>query len=162
MAKLLKVEIKEDADYLKTLLSKCNYYQKARVKMLLLITQGITATNDLAFKTKSNRDTIRNWKNKYNQTGLAGLLEDHRGGRKFGSISEEDKAIIKAKLSNPKEAFNSYKEAINWINGTFGLSLSYSGTNAYLKRNFQTKLKVGRKSHIKKDEAAAAVFKKPI
>ena len=51
---------------------------------------------------------------------------------------------------------------MEWINKTFGLEMEYHAVNKYLKRNFKTKLKVGRKTHINKDDSAAALFKKTI
>jgi hypothetical protein len=39
--------------------------------------------------------------------------------------------------------------------------MKYQAVNKYLKRKFGNKLKVARKSHIHKDPAAEAVFKKP-
>ena len=68
---------------------------------------------------------------------------------------------IQERLSDPKNAFTSYKQAVEWINTTFGMAKSYPAINNMLKQRFGTKLKVGRKSHVKKDEAAGAVFKKP-
>lgn len=48
-----------------------------------------------------------------------------------------------------------------WMKTELGIDKEYHAINKYLKRNFGTKLKVGRKSHVKKDDAAIAVFKKP-
>jgi len=111
-------------------------------------------------KTKSNRDSIRNWKNIYSNRGLDALMEDVRGGKRHGTLSDEQKAVLFAKLSSPKGGFTSYKQATEWINETFGVQMKYQAVNKYLKRNFGTKLKVGRKTHIKKDESAEALFKK--
>lgn len=56
---------KETPEKLTKLLSKSSASVKPRVKMLLAILQGITATQELVIKTKANRDSIRNWKNTY-------------------------------------------------------------------------------------------------
>ncbi|MBK8444601.1 MAG: winged helix-turn-helix domain-containing protein [Sphingobacteriales bacterium] len=56
----------------------------------------------------------------------------------------------------------SYKEAQQWLKSELGIEKQYNTVRMYLKRNFGTKLKVGRKSHIKKDEAAVDTFKKLI
>ncbi|MBS1614904.1 MAG: hypothetical protein JST06_02165 [Bacteroidetes bacterium] len=42
------------------------------------------------------------------------------------------------------------------------MEMSYHATKNYLKRNLGVKLKEGRRSHVKKDEAAVAVIKKPV
>jgi transposase len=51
---------------------------------------------------------------------------------------------------------------MDWINEKFNLDMNYQAVNKYLKRHFGTKLKVGRKSHVNKDENAAALFKKTV
>ena len=130
--------------------------------MLMAMVNGTTSTQELVFKTKSNRDSIRNWKNSYERGGLQGLLQDKRGGNRPALINAEQKAKLKEKLSNPKGGFTSYKQAVAWIDKNFGLSMNYHTVNKYLKRNFGAKLKVGRKTHINKDDNAAALFKKTI
>ena len=128
--------------------------------MLLAIVEGIISTSDLVNKTKSNRDSIRNWKNIYRDGGIEGLLREDRGGKRFGALDEQQKVKLHKKLSENKGGFTSYKQAADWINTTFGVEMNYHAVNMYLKRNFGTKLKVGRKTHVNKDENATALFKK--
>lgn len=128
--------------------------------MLLAILDGVTSTQELVLKTKSNRDSIRNWKNTYSQEGIKGLLDESRGRKSPGAIGPKEKLQLKQRLSDPKGGFTSYIQAMEWINKTFGLEMEYHAVNKYLKRNFGTKLKVGRKTHVNKDENATALFKK--
>jgi len=162
MAKLLTITVTESAEELTSLLKKASVSSKPRIKMLLGILNGITSTQELALKTKSNRDSIRNWKNTYNEEGIKGLLDESRGRKRPGAIGSEEKLQLKQRLSDPKGGFTSYKQAMDWINKTFGLEMEYHAVNKYLKRNFGTKLKVGRKTHVNKDENATALFKKPV
>lgn len=162
MAILQEITVTESIETLSKQLLKCSPSAKPRVKMLLAIVNGITATNELAHKTKSNRDSIRKWKNIYRSKGLEGLLAEGRGGNRPGAINDEQKVELEKKLSNPKGGFTSYKQAMEWINSTFGVKMNYHAVNIYLKRNFKTKLKVGRKTHVNKDENATALFKKPV
>jgi len=85
-----------------------------------------------------------------------------RGRKKPGAIGPKEKLEGQKKLSDPKGGFTSYKQAREWINSTFGLNMEYHAVNKYLKRNFGTKGKVGRKSPINKDPNAAALFKKTV
>jgi transposase len=162
MAILQKLTVTETAEELIKLIDKSTSSTKPRLKMLLAIVNGIPATNDLAHKTKSNRDSIRKWKNTYRSKGLEGLLREGRGGNRQGALNDKQKAELEKKLSNPKGGFTSYKQATDWINTTFGVEMNYHAVNMYLKRNFGTKLKVGRKTHVNKDENATALFKKPV
>lgn len=162
MAILQKLTVTETSEQLIKLIGKSTSSAKPRLKMLLAIVNGTTSTNDLAHRTKSNRDSIRNWKNTYRTKGLEGLLEEGRGGNRQGALNDQQKGELAKKLSNPKGGFTSYKQATDWINTTFGVEMNYHAVNMYLKRNFGTKLKVGRKTHVNKDENATALFKKPI
>ena len=84
------------------------------------------------------------------------------GGDYRSGFSDAEKEKIAQKLAEPKQAFTSYKQAQDWINETFGVDKQYHAVNKFLKRNFGVKLKVGRKSHIKKDEEAVAFFKNAV
>jgi|ERR1700733_1901236 len=162
MAKLQLISVKETPAELTKLLNKSEHSVKPRIKMLLAITQGIVSTQELVGKLKVNRNSILNWKRAYQLNGLQGLLEESRGGSRPAAINEKQKIELQRKLSNPKEGFTSYSQAVDWINETFGLQMNYHAVNKYLKRHFGTKLKVGRKTHINKDDNAAALFKKTI
>jgi transposase len=129
--------------------------------MVLLIAGGIDDTATLAAKTGADRNSIAAWKKRYNTGGIKALLGDGRGGDKRSGITDAQKQQIKEKLSDPKDTLRTYKEAQGWLSEEMGIDKEYHAFNKYLKRNFGTKLKVGRKSHVKKDEAAIAVFKKP-
>ncbi len=159
MARLQIISVKETPEELNKLLSKSTHSVKPRIKMLLAITQGIVSTGELVGKVKANRNSILNWKNAYQLNGIQGLLEDNRGGTRPAAVNEKQKKQLQQKLSNPKDGFTSYTQAVDWINETFGLQMNYHAVNKYLKRNFGTKLKVGRKTHINKDDNAAALFK---
>ena len=162
MAKLQVITVKETAEELKKLQGKVSPSLKIRVKMLIGIQEGITSTQELVIRTKSNRNSIAIWKKTYQEQGINGLLEENRGGTRPAAIQEKQRMQLQQKLSNPQGGFTSYIEAMNWINETFGLDMNYHAVNKYLKRHFGTKLKVGRKTHVKKDENAAALFKKTI
>ncbi len=131
--------------------------------MLLAIVNGTTSTQELALEElKPIATALEIGKNIYRQKGIEALLEDERGGKRPAAINAKQKLQLHQKLSDPKNGFASYKEAMEWINKTFGLEMEYHAVNKYLKRNFKTKLKVGRKTHINKDDSAAALFKKTI
>lgn len=160
MAKLQSITVKESVSELTKQIGNSAPAIKPRLKMLLAIANGVTATNELVLKTKSNRDSIRNWKNTYRKEGIKGLLRESRGGKRYGTINNNQKAQIQKKLSDPKNGITSYKQATAWINNTFGLAMNYHAVNIYLKRNFGSKLKVGRKTHVNKDPDAEDAFKK--
>lgn len=162
MALLQSITVKETSEQLTNRLRNSSVSARPKIKMLLAIVEGVTSTKELAKRTKSNRDSIRNWKNLYRSSGIEVLLKEGRGGKRHGMLDEVQKIELENKLSEPKDGFTSYKQATEWINKTFEIEMGYHAVNKYLKRNFGTKLKVGRKTHINKDENATALFKKPV
>jgi transposase len=160
MATSFVITVKENISDLKVFYSKAPIHLRPRYKMLLLIAVGQTSSQELAAKTGVSRNTIAAWKRSYSEGGIERLTSDQRGGDFKSNISADDKKKIEKKLSNPKKAFTSFSEAQAWLKEELGIDKKYHAVNKYLKRNFGAKLKVGRKSHVKKDEAAVAVFKK--
>lgn len=155
------ITVLESEEMLEQRYRKASSSVRPRIKMLLYIRRGMASTDQLASKTGISVNTIRLWKHKYAREGLESLLKEGRGGDRRSGLSEEQKEAIAQKLSSPVDALRSYKEAQRWLSNELGIEKKYHAVNKYLKRNHNTKLKVGRKSHVKKDEAAVAVFKKP-
>lgn len=160
MALVHTIEVKEGKRELQNWLRKCEASARPRIKLLLLWLKGTTKTKELSAKTGVSGNCISNWKQLYEKGGLSALLVERRGGHKRGAISREAHGLIEKRLGEAKGGFTSYKEAMQWINKRFGLNMKYQAVNKYLKHHFQTKLKVGRKTHIQKDPLAEAVFKK--
>ncbi len=161
MAKAVIISVKETSEELKKLKNNSPIHLQARLKMLILIAGGLTSSVELAAKTGVSRNSIASWKVDYREGGIEQLISDHRGGDYLSGITDEQKKKIEMKLSDPKDAFTSFGQAQDWLKQELGIEKQYHAVNKYLKRNFGAKLKVGRKSHVKKDEAAVAVFKKP-
>jgi transposase len=161
MGKTLQVKVKESALELKQL-QKEYPGKRVRLQMLVLIKEEKQQTKDgLAEALGVSNKSVHIWRTNYMKGGIDLMLEDKRGGYKAAQITVEMSSRIEKRLSNPKEGFKSYVEAQQWINERFGLKMEYHAVNKFLKRKFNTKLKVARKSHIDKNAADEAVFKKP-
>lgn len=161
MSHALNITVSESVSDLQTRHTKASAALRPRIKMLLCLVKGITATDQITARTGISGNTIRLWKHKYASGGIDALLHEGRGGDRRSGLSAEQKQAIAQKISSPADALRSYKEAQVWLKDELGIEKNYHALNKYLKRNFNAKLKVGRKSHVKKDEAAVAVFKKP-
>ena len=155
------IQVLETTEQLKARHQRTPAYLHPRIKMLRLIASGTTQVSTLCAKLGVSAPTLQGWKTKYRQGGIEALLSEGRGGDKRSGITAEQKQKIEQRLSDPRNAFRSYGEAQAWLKEELGIEKEYHALNKYLKRNWGTKLKVGRKSHVKKDEAAVAVFKKP-
>lgn len=159
MAKALKVVVKESVKELRILQKKnASYYN--RLQMLILIKGGDIVTKDgLAQALSVSNKSVHVWRTRYNSGGIALLLEDNRGGKQ-GQITDQIHQKLSTRLNNSKEGFKSFIDVQQWLKDSFGIEMQYHAVNKYLKRKFGARPKVGRKSHISKDPAAEAVFKK--
>jgi transposase len=156
------IEVKESEQELRRLLRTAAPAIRPRIQMLLAIVTGISTsdTQALARKAKTSDQSIRTWKKIYKEGGSGALLREGRGGSE-GAIDNEGKEKIAARLADPKNCFQTFEQARQWINETLGLELEYHAINKYLVRNFGVRMKVGRKSHVLKSETATADYKKP-
>jgi len=67
---------------------------------------------------------------------------------------------IERKLKDPKNGLAGYVELQQWIEQEFNKEVKYNTVLKYAMRNFGSKVKVARKSHVKKDAASVSHFKK--
>jgi transposase len=162
MAKTKPYQIKETLKELKQLQRSAGSNRiRVRLQMLILIKGGSQTTQrDLATALGCSPYSIQTWKKLYGSGGIKGLMKDESGGKKPSKISEAIHQRIEKRLSNPKDAFRSFKELQQWIHDNYLPGINYHTVNKYVKRNFGAKLKVARKSHVKKDEVLVEDFKK--
>jgi transposase len=155
--------VKEDADQLKQLKKQSAFHLQLRIQMLLLIKAGKAQSKyELANALGVNHNSAQAWKTAYAKGGLDLLLSDKRGGKKQSIITTKAHQKLKERLNNPKTGFRSFTEIQQWLQAEFDIDAHYQTVNKYVKRKFGARLKVSRKSHVQKDPAAEAVFKKPV
>jgi hypothetical protein len=82
------------------------------------------------------------------------------GGFKKSVVSKEEHDKIALKLNDPKNGIRGYTELLDWVNKELHKDMKYITLLKYTERHFGSKIKVARKSHVKKDEEAVASFKK--
>ena len=163
MAKSKIILVKESEEELRKLKIKQPAHLKKRIEMLLILKKSEDSLSKIALSNimKINQNTAQTWRNMYFKDGLDGLLVYGKIGFKPSLITPELHAAIEARLKSPKDAFTSYIDLIAWITENYmPQGVNYQTINSYVKRNFKAKLKVARKSHIKKDENAVESFKK--
>jgi len=164
MAKPLTIIVKEDVTELKKNLRKCSCNTiKKRIKMLLCIKQyepQMLSQKELATKCKCAPNSINDWRKMYLQGGIDAIMQHNWTGSESRHITKEQYVEIDKKLSTPNNGLVGYTELLNWVETNLGVSIKYTTLYEYIKRNFKTKIKVARKSHIKKNEAELEAFKK--
>lgn len=122
--------------------------------------EGISK-RELSRITGINHNSIVKWRKLYNLSGIEPLLKHGRvGGFKKSVVSEEEHKKIAIKLNDPKNGIRGYSELLAWVNKELSKDMKYITLVKYAQRHFGSKIKVARKSHVKKDEEAVAIFKK--
>lgn len=162
MAKTIEISIKESEQQLKHLLRKQDkLLQQGRVKALLLIKQEkVKYTCQLADKLKRGRRTIYNWLKLYSEKGIEEYLTVSPRGKTNDKLLPEEKSVIAAKLQDSSTDITSYVELLHWVNNQFQKDIPYHVIYKYCRSHLNSRLKIARKSHHKKDEQAVEAFKK--
>jgi transposase len=109
-----------------------------------------------------NHNSVQTWRKMYEAGGIdAILIYEKQPGRPSGITASEHQKI-ESKLKDPKNGLRGYVELLNWMEEEFKKTFKYNTVLKYSYRHFQSKVKVARKSHVKKDEQAVATFKKTL
>ncbi len=163
MAHPLHLPVKESIKELRSLQRQKGELISKRIQMLIEIKKhektGISK-RDLSAITGINHNSIVKWRKMYLKEGLAVLLKHGRKGFKPSQVTAEEHAKLKAKLHDPKNGIRGYTELLEWVKSELNKDMKYITLLKYTQRHFGTKIKVARKSHVKKDEAAVSTFKK--
>ena len=162
MANALSITVKESLKELRLLLKKSAAHHSSKIRMLIEIKESDVALSkiELAKRVGVDPNSTQTWRTKYKKDGIAGLLKDGRIGFKPSVIPPAVHKKIRLKLHAPEAAFTSYKQLHEWVEKNFIEDIKYNSLRHYVKRHFGAKLKVPRKSHIRKDKEAVATFKK--
>jgi transposase len=116
----------------------------------------------LSLKLGVSAGSIQKWKKTYLDGGLDALLEHGRKGSVSKIFCEEERKFLSETLSNPRNGIQGYRELRKIMSAHFGREFSYPTLVGYCKRNFGSRIKVARKSHVKKDENAVSDLKKTL
>ncbi|MEO6845245.1 MAG: hypothetical protein ABI184_08730 [Ginsengibacter sp.] len=77
-------------------------------------------------------------------------------------VSKEAHKQIEKKLKDPRNGIRGYTELLEWVNKELSAGMKYITLVKYTQRNFGSKIKVARKSHVKKDDLLVDTFKKTL
>ncbi len=155
--------VKEEISDLKQKIKKVKPIFIPRIRMLIEIKKSenqAVSKRDLAEIIGVNHNSIQKWRKIYEEGGLELLCSHKKTGFKKSIIKPEEHLQIEELLKNPLNGLNGYKELVEWFEMKFSKKIKYNTLMKYCKRKFGSKIKVARKSHIKKDEAKVESFKK--
>lgn len=164
MALPLTITVKETIKELRHLQRGASDLIRKRMLMLIEIKKhektGISKRN-LSILTGINHNSIVKWRKMYNASGISPLLQHGRkGGFKKSVVTQEEHNQIEKKLKTANNGIRGYVELLDWVKTELNKDMKYITLLKYAERHFGSKIKVARKSHVKKDEDAIAAFKK--
>lgn len=155
--------IKETEKEIKKLITTNIPLVSNRFKALLVFKRfELTGVSKLfvAKETGLNHNSIQKWRTMY-ITGGSDLLKTHRKiGFKPSVISKEQESILSQKLHDPHNGIVGFVELLDWFNKEYNTEINYKTFHGFVVRKFGAKIKVARKSHVKKDVEAVEAFKK--
>ena len=163
MASPKQINIKESLTDLKRALKTSSPLIAARIRVLIELKQnekqGISK-RDVAALVGVNHNSVQTWRAMYIKGGLKLLQSHNKKGFKTSVFTKEEHAAIEKKLKDPKNGLRGYVELLAWVEQEFKKQVKYNTLLKYSIKNFGSKVKVARKSHVKKDETAVEAFKK--
>lgn len=146
-------EIREDFEDIKhRYQSEKHPRKKQRLFMLYLLKSRQAKTmQEVAFFLALSRNTIGRWLARYEHEGLEGLLDIRTKPNRPLSVPPEIVEHLREKLKDP-QGFRSYKAIWQWLRHEFQLNITYKTAHNLVRYRLKAKLKVPRKSHVKKDQ----------
>lgn len=158
------ITVKESIAYLRSLQRSSGALVSKRIQMLVEIKkheQTGLSKRELSKITGINHNSIVKWRKIYTTLGIEPLLKHGRiGGFKKSVFSKEDFLKIEKKLNDPNNGIRGYTELLDWVKKELDKEIKYITLIKYAERNFGSKIKVARKSHVKKNDSLVEAFKK--
>lgn len=157
------VTVKESVSELRSLLKKSIPFFAPRIRMLLELQkhqkQGISK-RELAELIGVDPNSTQKWRTIYLKGGIKALLSHNRRGYRPSVFTQPESQKIESKLKDPRNGLRGYTELLEWVQDEFGKEIKYNTLLKYCMRNFNSGIKVARKSHVNKNDEAVLAFKK--
>ena len=162
MGRVKKVEIQESArELLQMMRAEKRPLVQARLQALYLYRSGQAQDySAISQQVGYERHTVGKWFRLYSQKGLAACQALEMGKKSGSLISGPALEELQQKLSSATDYFTSYKQIHQWLQEKHRIHLSYEHVHRFVRYYLQAKLKVVRKSNLKKDVAYEDKYKK--
>lgn len=165
MAHPLYIPVKESIRELRGLLKASSPLIQPRIKLLIAMKKsGETGISKrcLIEEIGVSGQSIHTWRTNYKNGGLKSLVSHKKIGFKPRTFTTKEHAKIEKKLKESENGLRGFKELQEWIIKEFKKEVKYNTVLKYTIKHFGAKVKVARKSHVKKDEEAVSSFKKTL
>lgn len=163
MASPTTFKIKENESDIKKLIKSSNTMIGKRLHALLVFKRyehsGISK-REVADEIGVNHNSVQTWRASYIEGGIKALMTHSKTGYKPSKINKQQEKALKMKLSDESNGIVGFNELLDWFDKKFKTEINYKTFHGFVVRKFRAKIKVARKSHVKKDPAAIEAFKK--
>jgi transposase len=117
--------------------------------LYLLRTQQARTRRQVARLLGVHRDTVGRWLAAYVRGGVPQMVTIAKAPGKPPLLSEAMRQALRDRLAQP-QGLASYKAIWQWLRQEYGLAIAYQTVHRFVRYTLRAKLKVPRKSHIKK------------
>jgi transposase len=117
--------------------------------LYLLQTQQARTRRRVAQLLGVNRDAVGRWLTAYARGGIPQLLTIAQAPGKRPLVSEALQQALRGRLAQPR-GFGSYTAIRHWLRQECGVPIAYKTVHKLVRYTLRAKLKVPRRSHIKK------------
>lgn len=166
MSKGKQIEIKESIQELQKLCKRVSATVTKRLLMLIAMKKHLARSvtkRALSLQLGVDANSITAWKKRYLEKGIEGILFDGRIGFKPSVVTAEEHKALETLLNDPQNGIAGYAELLRWVKENLNKEMRYITLLQYVQRHFETRIKVARKSHVKKEEEEAVeAFKKTL
>ena len=128
--------------------------------LILYKTGGFNTLECLAKHLLINPSTLDNWLSIYRKEGIEVLLKTKKRKGKSKFITPVIHKALEDRLKDPENSFNGFWDAKQWIKESFDVDIEYQLLWHYMTHKLKAKIKIPRKSNIKKDLEARDAFLK--
>lgn len=132
-----------------------------RLESLILIKSGQFAKLEyIAKNLMIDSSTLDNWLSIYRKGGIDVLLKPKKRKRDSKFITPAIHKGLEDRLNDPDNSFNGFWDAQQWVKDIYGVDIEYQLLWHYMTHKLDAKIKIPRRSNIKKDPEATAAFLK--
>jgi transposase len=141
----------EAADKLKARMGEERHaLKRQRLHALYLVASGQARTRRAVAELLGlSRNTVGEWLAVYEQGGLSALLEVRTAPGRRATLSDAQEARLRQALAEPA-GFASYQAVRDWIAQELQVEMKYDTVHKLVRYKLGAKLKVPRRTHIKK------------
>lgn len=135
--------MKESLSELNSLLRKEQKVKNVlRLQSLIHIKENrFLKRSELANHLGYNVRSMELWLKAYRENGLEGMLIGERIKQKRTRyISQDIHDGLSERLNDPKKGFNSYVDALHWVQNNYNSNVKYQGLRNYMIEFFGTKI----------------------